>query len=74
MNLKNYAEFIALAVAAFLCIVIALTAFAVKLRGADILMGVLAVILILLAWGDFKDARARERTKDKPFTTTDDTH
>ena len=73
-TLKNHAQCISLSVAAFRCIVIAIAAFAVKLRGADILMGVIAVILILLARGDLKDARARERAQEKPFTTTDDTH
>lgn len=74
MNLKKHAAFIALAVGAFLCIVAAAAAFAVRLRGADLLMGVVAVILILLAWTDFKDTRARDRAQEKPFTTTDDTH
>lgn len=74
MNLKKHAAFIGLAVAALLCIVASAVAFAVRLRGADLLMGVVSVILILLAWADFKETRARDRAQEKPFTTTDDTH
>lgn len=75
MNIDDFFENAAIAVLLLACFfVAAIAAIINKVLIAAVIMGIVAIVLLLLAWVAYRDARARIRARQKPFTTTDDTH